>query len=149
MSQDQEKNTNEELPPTNLPNLQMQALLGEMRRMMRVELEHIHERLDRVEEGTQRGQPPFTPNAPRRNRLHQREIDEVGEFEGDDLEEFDRIVGIYMCHKDRKSILGIFCKYDILILIRGGYSCLISCVLFTFICDCMVILSKHKILFGY
>ena len=52
MSQDQEKNTNEELPPTNLPNLQMQALLGEIRRMMRVELEHIHERMDRVEEGT-------------------------------------------------------------------------------------------------
>ncbi|WP_163008930.1 hypothetical protein, partial [Streptomyces sp. S5] len=98
MSQDQEKNTNEELPPTNLPNLQMQALLGEMRRMMRVELEHIHERLDRVEEGTQRGQPPFAPNAPRRNRLRQREIDEVGEFEGDDFEEeFDRMsVG---CHR--------------------------------------------------
>ena len=49
--------------------------------MMRVEWEHIHERLDRVEEGTQRGQPPFAPNAPRRNRFHQREIDEVGEFE--------------------------------------------------------------------
>ncbi|GMN72944.1 hypothetical protein TIFTF001_054808 [Ficus carica] len=45
----------------------MQALLGEMRRMMRVELEHIHERLDRVEEGTQQRQPPFAPNAPRRN----------------------------------------------------------------------------------
>ena len=60
--------------------------------MMRVELEHIHERLNRVEEGTQRRQPPFAPNAPRRNRLHQREIDEVGEFEGDDLEEeFDRM----------------------------------------------------------
>ena len=92
MSQDQEKNTNEELPPTNLPNPQMQALLGDMRRMMRVELEHIHERLDRVEEGRQRGRPPFAPNTPRRNRLHQREIDEVGEFEGDDLdEEFDRM----------------------------------------------------------
>ena len=92
MSQDQEKNTNEELPPTNLPNLQMEALLGEMRRMMRVELEHIHERLDRVEEGTQRGQPPVAPNAPRRHRLHQREVKDLGEFEGDDLEEeFDRM----------------------------------------------------------
>ncbi|GMN25318.1 hypothetical protein TIFTF001_051436 [Ficus carica] len=76
MSQDQEKNTNEELPPTNLPNLQMEALLGEMRQMMRVELEHIHERLDRVEEGTQRGQPPFAPNAPRRHQLHQREVED-------------------------------------------------------------------------
>ena len=60
--------------------------------MMRVELEHVHERLDRVEEGTQRGQPPFAPNALRRNRSHQRKIDEVGEFEDDNLEEeFDRI----------------------------------------------------------
>ena len=92
MSHGQEKNTNQELPPTNLPNLQMQAFLGEMRRIMRVELEHIHERLDRVEVGAQQRQPPFAPNAPRRNRLHQREIDEVGEFEGDDLEEeFDRM----------------------------------------------------------
>ena len=87
MSQDQEKNTNEELPPTNLPNLQMQALLREMGRMMRVELEHIHERLDRVEEGTQWGQPPFAPNAPRRHRLHQKEVEDFDEFEGDDLEE--------------------------------------------------------------
>ena len=60
--------------------------------MMRVELEHIHERLDRVEEETQRGQPLFALNAPMRNRLHQREVEEVGEFEGDDLEEeFDRM----------------------------------------------------------
>ncbi|GMN71899.1 hypothetical protein TIFTF001_052740, partial [Ficus carica] len=77
MSQDQEKNTNEELPPTNLPNLQMQALLGEIRRMMRVELEHIHERMDRVEEGTQRGQPPVASNAPRRHRLHQMEVKDL------------------------------------------------------------------------
>ena len=64
---------------------------------MRVELKHIHERLDRVEERTQLGQPPFAPNAPRRNRLHQREVEEVGEFEGNDLkEDFDRIsVGIH------------------------------------------------------
>ena len=38
------------------PNLQMQALLREMRRMMRTELEPIHERLDRVEVGTPREQ---------------------------------------------------------------------------------------------
>ena len=91
MSQDQEKNTNEDLP-----NLQMPALLGEMRRMTRVELEHIHERLDRVEEGTQRGQPPS----------HQRQIEEVGEFEGDDLEEeFDRMsVGSHRkCGRDREA----------------------------------------------
>ena len=60
--------------------------------MMRVELEHIHERLDRVEEGTQRGQLPFAPNALRRHRLCQREVEDSGEFEGADLaEEFDRM----------------------------------------------------------
>ena len=52
MAQNQERNTNEEVQQPAVPNLQMQALIGEMRRMMRAELEPIHERLDRVEEGT-------------------------------------------------------------------------------------------------
>ena len=74
--------------------------------MMRVEFEHINKRLDRVEEGTQQRQPPFAPNAPRRNILHQREIDEVGEFEGDYLEEeFDRMsVGSHRIYgRDREA----------------------------------------------
>ena len=62
MSQNQEKSTNEEVQQQAISNLQMQALMGEVRQMMRVELEHIHERLDRVEEGTQRRQPPIAPN---------------------------------------------------------------------------------------
>ena len=52
MSHNRENNTSEEVPQQAVPNLQMQALMGEMRRMMRAELEHIHERLDRVEEGS-------------------------------------------------------------------------------------------------
>ncbi|PON31822.1 hypothetical protein PanWU01x14_366720, partial [Parasponia andersonii] len=53
--------------------------MGEMRRMMRAELEQIHERLDRVEEGgTQRRQPP------RRDRVRRREVEEVDEDERED-----------------------------------------------------------------
>lgn len=48
MSNNQE-DTTEEVQQTGVPNLQMQALLGEMRRMLRAELEPIHDRLDRVE----------------------------------------------------------------------------------------------------
>ncbi|PON56621.1 hypothetical protein PanWU01x14_180340, partial [Parasponia andersonii] len=57
-----------------------------MRWMMRTELEHIHERLDRVEEGSQRRQQP------RRDRLHRREVEEVDKAEGEGVEEkFDRM----------------------------------------------------------
>ena len=45
-----EQQTKEVQQRANL-NLQTQALLGEMRRMIRVELEQIHERMDRLEEG--------------------------------------------------------------------------------------------------
>ena len=86
MSRNQEKSTSEEVPSQAVLNLQMQALMGEMRRMMRAELEHIHERLNRVEEGTQRGQPPLAPNVHRRGRLHQREVEDLDEFEGDGVE---------------------------------------------------------------
>ena len=49
-------NQEEELRQPTAPNLQMQALLGEMRHMLRAELEPIHERLDMVEVETPRGQ---------------------------------------------------------------------------------------------
>ena len=55
MSNNQEEDTTEGSRQPVAPNLQMQALLGEMRRMLRVELEPIHERLDRVEAGTPLG----------------------------------------------------------------------------------------------
>jgi hypothetical protein len=54
-----EKSNNQEEEEFRQPevlNLQMQAMLGEMRRMLRDELEPINERLDRVEVGTPRGQ---------------------------------------------------------------------------------------------
>ena len=55
MSNNQEEDIAEDFSKPADPNLQMQALLGEMRRMLRVELEPIHERLDRVEVGIPRG----------------------------------------------------------------------------------------------
>ena len=62
MSNNQEEDIIEALrPPTN-QTLQMQAMLGEMRRMLRAELEPIHERFDRVEVGTPRGQQHDNPN---------------------------------------------------------------------------------------
>jgi hypothetical protein len=51
MSGNQEE---EEFRQPELPNLQMQAILGEIRRMLRAELEPINKRLDRVEAGTRR-----------------------------------------------------------------------------------------------
>ena len=84
MAQNPEKNASNDIPPPEVPNLQMQALIGEMRRMMRAECEQIHERLDRVEEGTQW--------RARRNRVQQRDVEGEREFEGGDLEEeFDRM----------------------------------------------------------
>jgi hypothetical protein len=44
MSNNQEEDTTEEFRQPAAPNLQMQALLGEMRSMLRAELEPIHER---------------------------------------------------------------------------------------------------------
>ena len=49
MSHNLERNTNEDDQSATTRNLQIQALMGEMRRMKRAELELIHERLDQVE----------------------------------------------------------------------------------------------------
>ena len=62
MSNNQEEDITEGLQPPMDQTLQMQAMLGEMRHMLRAELEPIHERLDRVEVGTPRGQQHENPN---------------------------------------------------------------------------------------
>ncbi|PON42652.1 hypothetical protein PanWU01x14_280460 [Parasponia andersonii] len=51
----------------------IKALLGEMRRMMRAELEPIHERIDRLEGETAAGQPQNAPirQPPRRVQLEE------------------------------------------------------------------------------
>ena len=46
MSYNPEQNINEKDQFATTQNLQIQALMGEMRRMMRAKLEHIHECLD-------------------------------------------------------------------------------------------------------
>ena len=81
MSNNQEEDITEGLrPPTDL-TLQMQAMLGEMRRMLRAELEPIHERLDRVEAGTPRGQQHDNPNRQQGGRVPWRNVKEEAESE--------------------------------------------------------------------
>jgi len=84
MSNNQEEDTTEEFRQPATSNLQMQALLGEMRRMLRAELELIHERLDRVEAETPRGQQQDNPNRQQGGRVQWRNVKEEAE-----LEEFD------------------------------------------------------------
>ncbi|KAI3465703.1 hypothetical protein Pfo_022366 [Paulownia fortunei] len=55
MSHNQVENSIEETQQATIPNLQLQALLGEMKRMMRIELEQIHERMDKLEDESTRG----------------------------------------------------------------------------------------------
>ena len=76
MSHNLEQNTNEEDQSTTTQNLQIQALMGEMRRMIRAELELINEHLDRVD-NTCVGHPQPVPQARRRERAPVRgEIDD-------------------------------------------------------------------------
>jgi hypothetical protein len=67
-----------------VPNLQMQAMLGEIRRMLRAELEPINKRLDRVEAGTPRGQQQNITNRQRGGHALWRNDEEEAE-----LEDFD------------------------------------------------------------
>jgi hypothetical protein len=77
MSGNQEE---EEFREPEVPNLQMQAMLGEMRRMLRAKLEPINERLDRVEAGTPRGQQQNIPNRQRGGRALWRNDEEEAEL---------------------------------------------------------------------
>ncbi|KAL5573988.1 hypothetical protein UlMin_023585 [Ulmus minor] len=81
MSNNQEEDTAKDFRQPADPNLQMQALLGEMRRMMRAELEPIHERLDRVEAGTPREQQQDIPNRQQGGRVPWRNVEEEAESE--------------------------------------------------------------------
>ncbi|KAL5801033.1 hypothetical protein ACOSQ3_032665 [Xanthoceras sorbifolium] len=74
-------------------NFIMEALTREMRRLLRAEMESIHERLDRVE-NTRAKQPPPVPQARRRERFPVRE--EVNDYYGDDndIEEDDRMSNV-------------------------------------------------------
>ncbi|KAH9792509.1 hypothetical protein KPL71_004153 [Citrus sinensis] len=92
MSHNLEQNTNEDDQSATTQNLQIQALLGEMRRMMRVELELIHERLDRVE-NTRAGQPQPVPQTRKRERAPVR--GEIDYYYRDEYDEGDDSMGSY------------------------------------------------------
>ncbi|KAA8541413.1 hypothetical protein F0562_025376 [Nyssa sinensis] len=55
------------------PKVFMEAMLSEMRRVMRVELEQVHERIDKMESARKR-QPQNVPNLHRRERVQSREV---------------------------------------------------------------------------
>ena len=92
MSHNLEQNTNEEDQSATTQNLQIQALMGKMRRMMRGELELIHERLDRVE-NTRARQPQPVPQARRRERARVR--GEIDDYYRDEYDEGNDPVGSY------------------------------------------------------
>ncbi|KAI3448670.1 hypothetical protein Pfo_005335 [Paulownia fortunei] len=67
MSHNQVENLIEETQQATIPNLQLQALLGEMKRMMRTELEQIHERMDKLEDEFGRGDKDIGRRRPKRD----------------------------------------------------------------------------------
>ena len=81
MSRNQEEDPNHEIQKQTIPNLQIQAILGEVRRMMRAENEQLHERLDKLELDNRRQRN--SPNRPPPRQMQQRGC------HGDDEEEED------------------------------------------------------------
>ena len=92
MSHNLERNTNEEDQSATTQNLQIQALMGEMRRMMRAELELIHEHLDQVE-NARVGQSQPVSKACRRERAPTR--GEIDDYYRDEYDEGEDSVGSY------------------------------------------------------
>ncbi|KAK0585664.1 hypothetical protein LWI29_032035 [Acer saccharum] len=93
MSDNKDKGTTEESSiPVDL-KLWKEALVGEMRRMMKGELDQLHECLDQVE-NARAEQPQPIPQAHRRERVPVRE--EVNDYYGDDndMEEDDRMSNV-------------------------------------------------------
>ena len=92
MSHNQERNTNEENQTLIAQNLQIQALMGEMRVMMRAGLENIHGHLDQVENKSV-GQPQPVPQERRRERAVAR--GEIDDYYMDEYDEGEDLVGSY------------------------------------------------------
>ena len=55
MNPNQESETEDDLPQQNVPNLQLQALMGHMERLLTRALEPIQEKLDEVDARTRNG----------------------------------------------------------------------------------------------
>jgi hypothetical protein len=90
MTQDSGKSIAENDPKLTDPKVFMEAIMSEMRRVMKMEMEQIHERIDPMENRCEE-QPQNGRNLCRRGRVPQREEDEErygsGFDEEEDLEE--------------------------------------------------------------
>lgn len=71
-SRNKDENSTVEPPRPTIPNLQLQ-LMREMKRMLRVELERVHERLGRIEIARLK-QPQNAPNVCKRERVRFRGV---------------------------------------------------------------------------
>ena len=68
--------------------MHMEAIIGEMRRMLRVEKDQVHEQMDRMENS--RVEQPQSSNWQRRERVPLKEVRvEEKEYVGDDFDEED------------------------------------------------------------
>ncbi|KAH9658215.1 hypothetical protein KPL70_023405 [Citrus sinensis] len=92
MSYNPEQNINEKDQSATTQNLQIQPLMGEMRRTMKAKLEHTHECLDQVE-NTCAGQPQPVPQSHMRDRAPVRR--EIDDYYKDGYDEKEDSVGSY------------------------------------------------------
>ncbi|PON78907.1 hypothetical protein TorRG33x02_236850 [Trema orientale] len=96
MSNNKDRNNSRDTLGVGDLKLLMEALISEMRRAIREEMEQVHEQMDRIENAYV-GQPQIAPNVHRRERFQPREMRVEGEeFYGDtfgDEEDRDSIVG--------------------------------------------------------
>ena len=85
------RNSQSEVQGGTDPKLQMEALIGEMRRMMKADMDQLHERMDRME-NINRGQQQIPLNGQRRERAAQRPAEHyIEEFNEEyDDEDYDR-----------------------------------------------------------
>ena len=89
MSNYMDKNISGDVSGRGDLKLLMEALMGEMRRILRVEMEHIHEWIDWVESACVE-QPQNIPNVHRRERVQPRELRvEDEEYYGDKFDKED------------------------------------------------------------
>ena len=85
MNPNQEREAEDDLPQQNVPNLQLQALMGQMERLLTRALEPIQEKLDEVDARTRNRQPLNVQNRRRGGRVISEDDEEEDELE--ELEE--------------------------------------------------------------
>ncbi|PON47407.1 hypothetical protein PanWU01x14_244910 [Parasponia andersonii] len=73
MSNNKDRNNSSDTSGVGDPKLLMEALIGEMRRVMRATIKYVHERMDRIE-NSHVEQPQIAPNMRGRGRFQHREV---------------------------------------------------------------------------